>query len=217
MTRLLDWTNRHGKALAVRLRGVHPKHLVEVPGRRWWGRYVRGVTVDLGAGTGAHGRSVGAVTVDLRGRPDVLADARALPFRTGSIDTVLCFDMLEHVHEEQAVLAEIKRILTPAGRLILSVPNSETPWRARLRRAGLFAFSDPDHKREYTSADLTAALKRAGFVWLRMEPTVRDTPWAGMLDALGSLSLPLYRRIATWKQRCTLANSTGFCVLAVVL
>ena len=35
MTRLLDWLNRKGKSAAVRLRGVHPKHLVEVPGHVW--------------------------------------------------------------------------------------------------------------------------------------------------------------------------------------
>lgn len=43
-----------------------------------------------------------------------------------SIDMVLSFETLEHVEDPEALLAEFERILTPGGRIVVSVPND---WR----------------------------------------------------------------------------------------
>jgi len=40
-----------------------------------------------------------------------------------SIDVVLCTQVLEHIPEPVAVVAEIRRVLKPGGRLLLSVPS----------------------------------------------------------------------------------------------
>lgn len=40
-----------------------------------------------------------------------------------SIDVVISFETLEHVREPEHVLAEFNRVLTPGGRVIVSVPN----------------------------------------------------------------------------------------------
>jgi hypothetical protein len=48
-------------------------------------------------------------------------------------------------------------------------------------------------------------------------PVVYDTPWAGMIDAVGGLSLGLYARLSRWKREVALARpieSTGFRVVA---
>jgi SAM-dependent methyltransferase len=49
----------------------------------------------------------------------------ALPFPDGSFDRALCLDVLEHLpYEEQPrALAELFRVLKPAGELLISVPN----------------------------------------------------------------------------------------------
>jgi SAM-dependent methyltransferase len=52
-----------------------------------------------------------------------------LPFRDGAFDAVVCLDVLEHVPDEAAVVAEIARVLRPGGTLIVSVPH-----RGRLAR-----------------------------------------------------------------------------------
>jgi SAM-dependent methyltransferase len=39
----------------------------------------------------------------------------ALPFANDSIDTVLCYDVLEHVQDPEQTLSEIYRVLKPAG------------------------------------------------------------------------------------------------------
>lgn len=53
---------------------------------------------------------------------DVYASGRALPFRAGAFDAVLCTEVLEHVPEPNQVLAEVARVLRPGGSLVLTVP-----------------------------------------------------------------------------------------------
>ncbi len=65
------------------------------------------------------------VAVDLlrEQRPDVRADfERPLPFRGGSVDRALLLNVLEHIYEHRRLLAEIRRVLRPGGRLYLYVP-----------------------------------------------------------------------------------------------
>jgi SAM-dependent methyltransferase len=50
-------------------------------------------------------------------------DAAALPIGDGAVDAVVMLDVLEHVAEPSAVLAEVHRVLRPGGVLVLSVPH----------------------------------------------------------------------------------------------
>jgi SAM-dependent methyltransferase len=47
----------------------------------------------------------------------------ALPFRQSSFDCVIASEVLEHLHQDDWVLAEIKRVLKPGGTLAVSVPR----------------------------------------------------------------------------------------------
>ncbi len=62
----------------------------------------------------------------------VMADGTALlPYEDGRFDAVLCTDVLEHIARERQgdVLAEVRRVLAPAGRFCMATPNL-----GRLRR-----------------------------------------------------------------------------------
>lgn len=66
-----------------------------------------------------------AVNIDIRPVADIQADARDLPYSTGSVDEVRAYDCLEHFTEFEFsdVLVEWHRVLKPGGRLVVRVPN----------------------------------------------------------------------------------------------
>jgi SAM-dependent methyltransferase len=47
---------------------------------------------------------------------------RPLPFPEARFDTVVLSDVLEHIARPEALLAEIRRVLAPGGRLLMNVP-----------------------------------------------------------------------------------------------
>ncbi len=158
--------------------------------------------LDVATGTGIVARQVaagvgptGQVTgLDLS--PDMLAVARAaaeregvavewregqaerLPFPSGSFDLVLCQFALMFFANRRAALAEMHRVLMPAGRLALSVfqglpqhPFYQTLDGVIQRRLGLsgvqdiFALGD--------ARQLQALLTQAGFEAVEIEPVSR--------------------------------------------
>lgn len=232
----------------VRLTGkapyaVHPKHLVDQPWHDWYLPYLTGreLVLDVGTNNGAHlvraaRRSRGIVGFDydvtqLRHAASEIRSARLenarvfagdvtgrFPFRDRRFDVVLFLDVIEHLVPRVAVLREIHRVMADDGRLLVSAPNRQTRWRGTLRAAGLFAYSDPDHKVEYTLDELLAELAAGGFKAVGAPmPVVLDTPWAGAIDAVGGVSLSLYDRLSRWKRDAALRHpeeSTGFRLIA---
>ena len=235
--RLTRWT---GKSREY----VHPKHLLgDSEEDYWYLAYLpRDASVlDVGCGNGMHtikaaarSRSVAGVDGDraslgvawrtgrARGVPNVgfvagnLEDG--LPVQSGRFDVVICLDVLEHVRKRDLLLGEIRRGLKPGGVLLLSVPNRATSWKRRLEGAGLFAYSDPDHKIEYTLPELTDELGRNGFRITRLHPSVYDTPLVGAIDLVGGISLPLYRGLTRLRRRLARrypAENAGFYAVCV--
>lgn len=53
---------------------------------------------------------------------DLFGSAYRIPAESGSYDTVLCTDVLEHLEEPARALAEARRVLAPGGCAIYTVP-----------------------------------------------------------------------------------------------
>ncbi len=83
------------------------------------------------------------------------ADAGCLPFQTRSLDGLVLTEVLEHVADPGEVLGEIRRVLKPGGRAILSVPT--VSWRKFLliKKNRTAVYETEEHLREYTYFDLT--------------------------------------------------------------
>lgn len=107
------------------------------------------------------------VTADLC-RTDVMTrlDVTRLPFPDDSFDVIYCSHVLEHVPDDAAAMAELRRVLRPAGWGILQVPvlrdvTDEDPSvvspEERLRR-----FGQRDHVRVY-GRDYAKRLEVSGF------------------------------------------------------
>ena len=107
---------------------------------------VWGIDISAEAIKIARGRGLDRVAV---------ADAAHLPLTDGSCDVVISSDVLEHIAEDAAALAEWSRVLKPGGRLFLFVP------------AHPFLWSPHDvanqHLRRYTRAGIAVLVRQAGF------------------------------------------------------
>ena len=97
---------------------------------------------------------------------DVVALAEQLPFKDGSVDAVVCDNLLEHVKNPQAVVKEIYRILKVGGVVYVgtpfllgyhSSPNDFQRWTAEGLRELMSGFSARELKIAYgpTSAMVT--------------------------------------------------------------
>ena len=55
-------------------------------------------------------------------KPEIFGDILDLPIKDGYFDTVLLFEVLEHLDNPQNAIKEINRILKPGGTLLFTVP-----------------------------------------------------------------------------------------------
>ena len=60
---------------------------------------------------------------ELVGTDVVRFDGTHLPFPDATFDRVVIVDMLEHLPEDRAFVAETRRVLRPGGRLLVNVPH----------------------------------------------------------------------------------------------
>lgn len=134
-----------------------------------------GRILDAGCGTGNNllhlGRRGTAVGVDLseealrfcrgRGVRAVGGSLLRLPFRDEAFDCVTSFDVLYHrwITDDRAAVAELARVLRPAGLLLVRVPALKMLWGAH---------DEAVHSRHrYTRSEVKALLGAAGLDVLR--------------------------------------------------
>ncbi|MFN3523133.1 MAG: class I SAM-dependent methyltransferase [Phenylobacterium sp.] len=92
-------------------------------------------------------------------------DAYRLPFADATFEAVICSEVLEHLADYPAVLAEIRRVLKPGGRFTPTVPRA-WPERICWRLAdgpGGYADQPGGHVRIFDEAGLEGEIRRLGF------------------------------------------------------
>lgn len=86
--------------------------------------------LNIASGSDKHKQIPHAVNIDLSGdgRPTVIADARALPFKTGAFTGTMASHVLEHFKpdEIEGVLKEWARVTHKRGVLRVAVPDAKT-------------------------------------------------------------------------------------------
>jgi SAM-dependent methyltransferase len=112
-----------------------------------------------------------------------------LPFRDGAFDLVAALDILEHVGDDEGALGELRRVLHPGGKLLLSFPLYQARWTDFDAQVG--------HHRRYEPEQVRALLDRFGI--RPLESAVYGMkPRSSRLVSLGMGMLEKMPRHAMW-------------------
>ncbi|GAB2749022.1 methyltransferase [Terrabacter sp. 28] len=164
------------------MEGTEVRKLAELEDDHWWYRERRhllakaisgltpGRALDIGAAGGGNTRVLrehgwdavaleygadGAEVAKGRGLPTLRSDATKLPLADDSLELVMAFDLLEHLHDDDAAVAEVHRVLKPGGTYLVAVPADPKLWSSHDEAV--------DHVRRYTRDGLLSLLERGGF------------------------------------------------------
>jgi GT2 family glycosyltransferase/2-polyprenyl-3-methyl-5-hydroxy-6-metoxy-1,4-benzoquinol methylase/spore maturation protein CgeB/Tfp pilus assembly protein PilF len=115
----------HAKRYAFSTQFCEGKRVLEVGGGTGYGARILSrhaeavVSVDLSSEAMAFGNR----TFGVRSVARVVSDARSIALGGVTFDTAVCFEMIEHIEEHDALLDEIRRLLSADGTFIVSTPN----------------------------------------------------------------------------------------------
>jgi SAM-dependent methyltransferase len=143
--------------------------------------------LDLGAGTGeftAAAADAGANVIGAEVAESAIARARLahpnldfrlvpidgpLPFEDGQFELIWASEVIEHVADTGAWLSEVRRVLAPRGRLLLTTPSHG---RVRVALGGIERYSEPlgDHLHLYTRRSLAGLLREFAFGEIDIRP-----------------------------------------------
>jgi SAM-dependent methyltransferase len=111
-----------------------------------------------------------------------------VPFEDSRFDVIVFCEVLEHIFARPSeILNEIRRVLGPQGRLILSVPNiaalyqrvrllfGKSPLDAADLQMGKGRLGGHGHLHEYTMKEITSLLESAGFAIRKKKYVCADT------------------------------------------
>jgi SAM-dependent methyltransferase len=90
-------------------------------------------------------------------------DLREIPFRSGSFDTVLMMDVIEHLDDDEGFLRRAAELLADGGRIVVSAPAFQWLWSQHDETF--------QHRRRYTARSLARVIRRAGLVPERLTYT----------------------------------------------
>jgi 2-polyprenyl-3-methyl-5-hydroxy-6-metoxy-1,4-benzoquinol methylase len=91
---------------------------------------------------------------------------RVFPFDDDFFDAITMFDVIEHIADYPAMLAECKRTLRPGGRIVVMTPSGHSIARLLLGKNWSW-HKDPTHVHLFTPRSMRRALHEAQFSDLR--------------------------------------------------
>ncbi len=235
--RAMKWTGRSDRA-------IHPKHLYDDNRNASLHKlFFHGmVFLDIGSGSGSdllYALEKGASHVygaekdqnaiaishdrmkDYAGKYTIFEcdlEKAKIDIPDNSVDIINFSNVLEHLHNREGILAELQRVLKPDGRLYISIPNTNTPWKKWQRAHGIDSRDDEDHKIEYSEETLQEELEAASLmIATPLHPLVPSLPIHGPLSLTAVISPKLYKASQNWKIRYAKENpehSVGWHFLA---
>jgi len=185
-------------------------------------KYAKGNLVDIGCGRMPYRKELEPLVKSYIGvdhpnvsklyssgyKPEILADAKKLPFKSKMFDIALLFQVLEHVDDPGKVVSESARVLKPGGMLIISVPFfyplHDMPYDfGRYTKTALKSFID------ISNLHIIKLETQGGFFefWLQMLNTFLIKRINDMLKKLSIISFVLLIPFAFFSVPITLFNN----------
>lgn len=112
------------------------------------------------------------------------ADVHALPFAAATFSHITCRRAAHHFSDIAGALREMRRVLTPRGRLIIddrSVPEDDFVDRCM---NALDVCHDESHVRQYRASEWRPLLAAAGFTITTLETYTRHRPLTALTDGV---------------------------------
>ena len=119
------------------------------------------------------------------GRPNVRfveGDASALPFPDGSFDVVTCARTLHHVARPGPLLAELGRVTTSDGTVVVVDQLAAADPSDAARHDAIERLRDPSHQRTLAEEEIGSLLKAAGLTVEALETKDEDRELDSFLD-----------------------------------
>lgn len=131
------------------------------------------------------------------------ADATKLPFKDSSFDVVICSEVLEHIPDNRAAIAELVRVLKEGKKLVVSVPRF-LPERICWALSSDYHNEPGGHIRIYKKRELLSLLEGASTkCWSVRYKHALHAPYWWLKCLVGhkndkSRSVKLYKRFLEW-------------------
>lgn len=58
----------------------------------------------------------------------IIADAQNLPFKSETVNKIICAEIIEHLNEPEQMIAETQRVLKNGGSIVITTPNELSIW-----------------------------------------------------------------------------------------
>ena len=157
----------------------------------------KGSILDIGSGTGAFASEIEQAGWQVIGlEPD--ADARTVgkqlynieledinrfyQLQSGSYDAITMWHVLEHVHDLQGYVAQLKSLLKEKGKLFIAVPNY-TAKDATIYKEQWAAYDVPRHLYHFSPASMQVLMEKHGLKILKHKAMWYDSFYVSMLSS----------------------------------
>jgi SAM-dependent methyltransferase len=98
-----------------------------------YSKHITGITLDIGCGSKPYANIFSSdqyIGMDIQvsghensmNKIDVFYDGQTIPFTDNYFDSIVCFEVLEHVFNPDHFLKEVYRVLKPGGSVVFTVP-----------------------------------------------------------------------------------------------
>jgi 2-polyprenyl-3-methyl-5-hydroxy-6-metoxy-1,4-benzoquinol methylase len=157
----------------------------------------RGNILDIGAGTGAFLNAMKTTGWHITGlEPDAGARSMAeklynLSFRTpdslfelpqDNYEAITMWHVLEHVHDLNGYVAQLKKLLKPNGKLFIAVPNYTSDDAADYKEFWA-AYDVPRHLYHFSPASIKTLMEKHGLKIISYKPMWYDSFYVSLLSS----------------------------------